>query len=256
LGIDDKFTQRAFESFEKYTDFLMAEENKVNQKLAHRPQGAPATTTPNPTPPRPYYGHHTPRVNMVAQSDSPPEDNLEVTWRDEVEDEGEYEDDGTDGEMMVNAVRQGRDQGRPALRKGANNTQGRYTSGRTPLPALTVTYQNPAGQQVTMPANDAKLPFSFGSDPVWPTGFVFSPDMTPPAMTRMSNADCVLKAVQVMDPGLSAARTLTVFNRMRNPDTVNPHWNWCIIHGSTAHTTMDCPCVTQLCPKLKGFSKH
>jgi hypothetical protein len=256
LGMDDKFSQKAFTSVERYVDFLLGEENKVNQRKVNKALHAPTTWITPPTfpvppqqSPRPYFPQQN-RVNMITNTDSydPLEENLEVQiqWTDpQTEPVQEYEDEEPEDVTVVGAVRSRTGQFQKS------NSGARY-AGKSATPVPTVTYINGAGQTASMKATDAKLAFSFPApDATWPTNFHYTPDMAILNLGRMSNSDRILKVVQVLDPLMSSSKVLTVYQRMANHEIVSPSFSWCIIHGVTAHTTLECPCVSSICPRTR-----
>jgi hypothetical protein len=246
-GIRDKVSLSVFETVEKYKAFLLQEE----MKLGLSPTSATPSTFPHQAAPSAFprpFGPGTHRVNQVSTVDPDASD----VW-DDMESGEDGDGDGDDDDWDVDAdggrvcgVRSARPGGRG--RPVGKTPRGNYAS---KPPAANITVPGPNGAQgVTKPLSEYKLYFNFPTpDAIWPTGFTFtapSPDITP----RTSNMDRIMITVRTMDPAMSQARTHTVLTKLRDP-SVDPTWRWCAIHASTAHSTLDCPCVHAICPRQK-----
>lgn len=244
LGIRDKKSKQAFTTVESYTDYLLQREVDFTGV-----GGAASTFTPAPRPS--YYPE---RKVMAATVDREDVD---------MDNEEEYEDDGDADDDDAWADHEGRVCGVKDRRGDRNRNDNRSTRGRSnpnpnparPAPVL-ITVPGPGGAQgVPRPLYEFKLTLNFPSpDSIWPTGFTFVPSMALDLHPKASNIDRALKTVGVLDPNMSLSRVHHVMLRLREP-TVDPNWTWCIIHGSTAHNTSQCPCVHAICPRTKAVGR-
>jgi hypothetical protein len=242
FGFNDKFTQRAFLSVDKYVEFLLGKECEQVQFSS-----LPQTSATFPVTPRPYFPPTT-RVNVVTETGvgdgGEGAHNLwDVT---DSEEEVEVGDDGT----QVCAVRSG---GKPRARQsGPSGGQVRGRSGPSVhFAGATVMVPGRNGESRAMPLDDLKVDLKFTTpDAVWPVDFVMSPAHVFPDL-KLSLPDRLVKTVSVMNPSLSPSLILDKYSRLKGPDVLYS-WKWCLIHGCTAHGTWECPCINQICPRKGG----
>jgi hypothetical protein len=240
LGFLDKHGGgKVFPTEEKYVEFLMAEECKAAQYQSAA--GSTQQTTFPLASNKPFYPQTAGRVHMLTEDDTVVEDLL-----DRFDEEADYDDEGEleeDVEGMVCGIRQGK----PRPRNDRQSGGYRGKSGGAAAPARdTVSVTGPRGESLIMPKRDFALPFIFPlPTDVWPEGFTFTTSMIP-ANPPFSLGDRILKAVSIMNPSMSMSR---VFGTLARVTAQSPTWQWCMIHGCTAHSTRDCPCVHQLCPR-------
>jgi hypothetical protein len=241
LGFLDKHGGgKVWPTEEKYVEFLMAEECKAAQyQMA---AGSTQQTTFPLANNKPFYPQTAGRVHMLTEDDTVVEDLL-----DRFDEEADYDDEGEledDVEGMVCGIRQGKPN-RPRNDRQSGGYRGK--SGSTAAPARdTISVTGPKGESLTLPKRDFALPFNFAlPTDVWPEGFTFNTSMMP-ANLPFSLGDRILKAVSIMNPSMSMSR---VFGTLARVSAQSPTWQWCMVHGCTAHSTRDCPCIHQLCPR-------
>jgi hypothetical protein len=248
-GFKDKNTLQSFTTVQKYTEFLL----KKECDLLVSPE-VPPSTYPTVTH-RPWVPTAQ-RVNMAQTVDCDDQgtEGDQDGWEDEEVDDETSWDDYEDGRVCGVRGSSRQDRNRPDKRVNFRGKAGGPPPTR-PAPVLISVPAPGGGQGVPRPLFEFKLALTFPTpETVWPTGFTFTPSMVVDTGVRMSYVDRVMRTVGVLDPVMSLSRVHHVLMRLREP-TVDPNWKWCIIHGSPAHTTLDCPCVAAICPKIKGAGR-
>jgi hypothetical protein len=241
LGITEKHSGRAYETEAKYIDFLNAKQIEFDQDPVLWNGTSPSVPSPAPTPPARHFYQHG-RVNYVGQDDQDMED-----WGEEAYDmpDSEGDDMDLDTEGRVCGVRQG-----PKGKGKSNQAGGSRSKPGLPDQARrgdTMVVPGRDGVPSTVAKRDFHLDLVFASTAgdAWPEGFTFSPTLVAnPVPPKLS--DRVLKAVSILSPTTSPYRVACTYQRVM----LQPRqFQWCMIHGSGAHSVMDCPCLQQLCPR-------